>query len=151
MKFWTYFCYPSILFSLFYSALSAMFICISLFIVAQIPNFLRAWDHFIGIDWNFDEFVIHHAPVPKQNRKFFAKYDDGIFVMKYLETWDPCVNMKLQFSSSYISDIRIQYISSMVFIQHNSSHYAKTTLSNHKAMLELKRPTGFQAPSSTLF
>jgi len=38
-----------------------------------IPNFLRAWDHFIGIDWNFDEFVIHHAPVPKQNRKFFAK------------------------------------------------------------------------------
>ncbi|XP_039823966.1 uncharacterized protein LOC120685907 isoform X2 [Panicum virgatum] len=34
-----------------------------------ILNFLRAWDQFIGIDWNFDEFVIHHAPVPKQKTK----------------------------------------------------------------------------------
>ena len=91
--------------------------------------------------------MIHHAPVPKQKTKqdtkqdlkFFSKYDDGIFVMKYMEIWDPCVNMMVQFSSSNINDIRIQYVGSMVFSQHNSCHHGKATINNHKAMVTITR------------
>jgi len=103
--------------------------------------------------------VIHHAPVPKQKTKqdtkqdlkFFSKYDDGIFVMKYMEIWDPCVNMMVQFSSSNINDIRIQYVGSMVFSQHNSCHHGKATINNHKAMVELKERAGLQSASSMIF
>lgn len=45
----------------------------------QIANFLKAWDEAIGIDWNFDEFMIHHAPVPMQDIKFFPS-----LMMRYL-------------------------------------------------------------------
>lgn len=68
--------------------------------------FLRVWDEFIGVDWNFHEFVIHYAPVPKYDMKFFSKYDDGVFVMKFLELWDPHVDMLQKFSSSNNPDIR---------------------------------------------
>jgi len=98
--------------------------------------------------------VIHHAPVPKQKTKqdtkqdlkFFSKYDDGIFVMKYMEIWDPCVNMMVQFSSSNINDIRIQYVGSMVFSQHNSCHHGKATINNHKAMVTITFTCLFSCP-----
>ena len=96
----------------------------------------------------------HHAPVPKQKTKqdtkqdlkFFSKYDDGIFVMKYMEIWDPCVNMMVQFSSSNINDIRIQYVGSMVFSQHNSCHHGKATINNHKAMVTITFTCLFSCP-----
>ena len=98
--------------------------------------------------------MIHHAPVPKQKTKqdtkqdlrFFSKYDDGIFVMKYMEIWDPCVNMMVQFSSSNINDIRIQYVGSMVFSQHNSCHHGKATINNHKAMVTITFTCLFSCP-----
>ncbi|RLM93227.1 hypothetical protein C2845_PM08G11700 [Panicum miliaceum] len=104
-----------------------------------IPNFVRAWDEFIGIDWNFHEFVIHYAPVPKLDLKFFSKYDDRIFVMKFLELWDQRVNLIQKFSSSHIPDIRVQYMNIMVFSPHNCNNDAKDKVRNHTAMLELKR------------
>ena len=39
----------------------------------------------------------NYAPVPKQDKDYWSKHDDGIFVMKYLELWDPYVNMMPQF------------------------------------------------------
>jgi len=96
---------------------------------------VRAWDQFIGVEWNFHEFVIHYAPVPKRDLIFFSKYDDGIFVMKYLELWDPCINMIQKFTSSHIPDIRVQYMNSMVFSHHNCNNDAKEMVSNHKAMV----------------
>ncbi|KAG2650282.1 uncharacterized protein LOC120654003 isoform X1 [Panicum virgatum] len=116
-----------------------------------IPNFVRAWDEFIGVDWNFHEFVIHYAHVPKYDMKFFSKYDDGVFVMKFLELWDPRIDMLQKFSSSNIPDIRVQYMNSMVFSHHNCNSHAKDMVSNHKAMLELKRRPGFQPSSSLQF
>ncbi|CAN6299099.1 unnamed protein product [Urochloa humidicola] len=106
-----------------------------------IPNFVRAWDEFIGYDCDFEEFVIHYAPVPKQDRKFWSKYDDGIFVMKYLEMWDPYVNMMVQFSSSNINDIRVKLANEMVFSKHNKMNDAKQLLNNFDAMVKLKNST----------
>ncbi|CAN6242011.1 unnamed protein product, partial [Urochloa humidicola] len=116
-----------------------------------IPNFVKAWDEFIGVDWNFDEFVIHHAPVPKQDLKFFSKYDDGIFVMKYLELWDPRINLMQKFSSANISDIRVQYINEMVFSEHNSNNTEKNLVRNHNVVFEMKRNSGFQPATSLPF
>jgi len=49
----------------------------------------------MGDDIGFHDFVVHYADVPKQEiTNFFYKEDDGIYVMKYLEIWDPLVNMK---------------------------------------------------------
>jgi hypothetical protein len=96
---------------------------------------LKAWDEAIGIDWNFDEFMIHHAPVPMQDIKFFSKFDDAVFVMKYLELWHSSVNLMEKFSSINIGEIRIQYINSMIFSAHNINIKAKETVSNHNAMV----------------
>ncbi|CAL4993095.1 unnamed protein product [Urochloa decumbens] len=113
-----------------------------------IPNFVKAWDEFICIDWDFDEFVIHHAPVPKHDMKYYSKYDDGIFVMKYMELWDPRVNMMQKFSSINIPDIRVQFMYSMVFSEHNSNTKAKNTVTNHKAMLQMKRVSALRQATS---
>uniref|UniRef100_A0A0Q3VRA7 Ubiquitin-like protease family profile domain-containing protein n=1 Tax=Setaria italica TaxID=4555 RepID=A0A0Q3VRA7_SETIT len=98
-------------------------------------KFLKAWDESIGIDWNFDEFVIHHAAVPKQDTKFFQKYDDGVFAMKFLELWDPRMNLMQKFSSGNIADIRVIYINDMIFSPHNSNKKGMDTISNHQAMV----------------
>ncbi|CAL4891926.1 unnamed protein product [Urochloa decumbens] len=92
-----------------------------------IPNFVKAWDEFIGYNCDFEQFVIHYAPVPKLDRKFQSMYDDGIFVMKYLEMWDPYVNMS----------------------KHNQMNDAKELLSNFDAMVKLKNST-LQARSLTV-
>ncbi|CAN6197192.1 unnamed protein product [Urochloa humidicola] len=84
-----------------------------------VPKFIDAWDKFIGSNCDFQDFVFHYAPVPQLDRQFWSKYDDGIFVMKYLELWDPCVKMMVQFQSSNINDIRVKYVSGMVFSDHN--------------------------------
>jgi hypothetical protein len=96
---------------------------------------LKAWDEAIGIDWNFDEFMIHHAPVLMQDIKFFSKLDDAVFVMKYLELWHSSVNLMEKFSSINIGEIRIQYINNMIFSAHNINIKAKETVSNHNAMV----------------
>jgi hypothetical protein len=105
--------------------------------MVQIPNFIKAWDKFIGTDRKFDEFVIHHAPVPKQDLNFFKKYDDGVFTMKFLESWDPRVNLVQKFSSSHIGDIRIMYISDMVFSPHKNNKKAKGIVRNHQGVVSL--------------
>ncbi|KAG2643209.1 hypothetical protein PVAP13_2KG321800 [Panicum virgatum] len=71
--------------------------------------------------------------------------------MKYLELWDPHINMIQKFTSSHIPDIRVQYMNSMVFGHHKCNNDAKEMVSNHKAMLELKRRSGFQPASSLQF
>lgn len=93
-----------------FKCLSDFSLSFLMFIFIHIPNFVRAWDEFIGIDWNFHEFVIHYAPVLKLDLKFSSKYDDGTFVIKFLELWDLRVNLIQKFSSNNIPDIRVQYM-----------------------------------------
>ncbi|WVZ81976.1 hypothetical protein U9M48_029299 [Paspalum notatum var. saurae] len=109
-----------------------------------IRNFILAWDNFVGDDWNFEEFTIHYAPVPKQSMEFFAKHDDGIFVMKYLELWDAYINMMVQFAPNHISDIRVQYVHDLVFSRHNLLDGAKALLKNHNVMGEARDRVGFR-------
>ena len=40
--------------------------------------------------------------------------------MKYLEIWDPLVNMKSIFTSSLIGNIRVQIVSRLKFSKYNS-------------------------------
>ena len=90
-------------------------------IYLQIPNFLKSWDAFVGDDLGFKDFVKHYADVSKQEvNAFFCKEDDGIYVMKYLEIWDPLVNMKSIFTSSLIGNIRVQIVSRLVFSKYNN-------------------------------
>ena len=75
----------------------------------------------MGDDPGFEDFVVHYVDVPKQEvNTFFCKEDDGIYVMKYLEIWDPLVNMKSIFTSSLIGNIRVQIVSRLVFSKYNS-------------------------------
>ncbi|RLN40545.1 ribosomal large subunit pseudouridine synthase B [Panicum miliaceum] len=108
--------------------------CLNFMSANLIPNFLKAWDEFIGYNCHFEDFVLHYAPVPKQDKEFWSKHDDGIFVMKYLELWDPYVNMMVQFQSSNINDIRVKYVSEMIFSKHNEMKSAKELISNFDAM-----------------
>ena len=62
--------------------------------------------------------------MPKQDIEYWSKHDDGIFVMKYLELWDP-----------YINDIRVKYVSEMIFSKHNEMNSAKKLISNFEAMV----------------
>lgn len=87
----------------------------------QFPNFLKAWDAFVGNDLGFVDFVVHYVDVPKQeHNSFFCKEDDGIYVMKFLDSWDPMVNMKGIFTSSLIAYIRVQIVYRLLFSKHNS-------------------------------
>jgi hypothetical protein len=106
-------------------------------LLLQIPNFIKAWDEFVGKDWNFEEFVIHYAPVPMQEQRIFQKYDDGVFVMKFLETWDPRVNLVQKFSTSHMEDFRVMYINEMVFSPHNNNKKDVEVIRNHKAMVSV--------------
>ncbi|TVU39261.1 hypothetical protein EJB05_12670, partial [Eragrostis curvula] len=45
---------------------------------------------------------------------FFRAQHDGIFLMKYLELWDPCDNMLVKFTSRNILDIRLLYVVDML-------------------------------------
>jgi hypothetical protein len=104
-------------------------------LLLQIPNFIKAWDEFVGKDFNFEEFVIHYAPVPMQERRIFQKYDDEVFFMKFLETWDPRVNLVQKFSASHMADFRVLYINEMVFSPHNNNKKVVEVVRNHKAMV----------------
>ena len=117
--------------------LHIFFCSFDVFDFLKIPNFLKAWDKFIGYNYDFEYFVIHYAPVPKQDREYWSKHDDGIFVMKFLELWDPYVNMMAQFQSSNINDIRVKYVSNMVFNKHNELNGAKELISNFEAMVSV--------------
>lgn len=116
-----------------------------------IPNFVKAWDEFIGYNYEFEDFVIHYAPVPKQDIEYWSKHDDGIFVMKYLELWDPYMNMMVQFQSSSINDIRVKYVSEMIFNKHNEMNSAKELISNFQAMNNIRMSANFQPASSLNF
>lgn len=116
-----------------------------------IPNFVKAWDEFIGYNYEFEDFVIHYAPVPKQDIEYWSKHDDGIFVMKYLELWDPYMNMMVQFQPSSINDIRVKYVSEMIFNKHNEMNSAKELISNFEAMNNIRMFANFQPASSLNF
>ena len=73
--------------------------------------------------------------MPKQDIEYWSKHDDGIFVMKYLELWDPYMNMMVQFQPSSINDIRVKYVSEMIFSKHNEMNSAKELISNFEAMV----------------
>ncbi|CAL4993624.1 unnamed protein product [Urochloa decumbens] len=90
-----------------------------------IPKFIEACNEFTGSNIDFEDFVIHYTQVPQLDRHFWSKFDDGIFVMKYMELWDPYVNMMVQFQSSNINDIRVKYVSDMIFSEHNKEASAK--------------------------
>jgi len=75
------------------------------------------------------------VPVPKQDKEYWSKHDDGIFVMKYFELWDPYMNMIVQFRSSNINDIRVTYVSDMIFSKHNEMNSAKEQILNFEAMV----------------
>ncbi|CAL4907063.1 unnamed protein product [Urochloa decumbens] len=103
-----------------------------------IPKFIEAWDEFIGSNCDFQDFVIHYAQVPQLDRHFWSMFDDGIFVMKYMELWDPYVNMMVQFQSSNINDIRVKYVSEMVFSEHNKLASAKSLIRDYPSMVALR-------------
>ncbi|CAL4948916.1 unnamed protein product [Urochloa decumbens] len=103
-----------------------------------IPKFIEACNEFTSSDIDFQDFVIHYAQVPQLDRNFWSKFDDGIFVMKYMELWDPYVNMMVQFQSSNINDIRVKYVSDMVFSEHNKEASAKILIRDFPSMIKLR-------------
>nr|CAB3446533.1 unnamed protein product [Digitaria exilis] len=60
--------------------------------------------------------------------------DNGIFVMKFLELWDPYADMNSRFQAANVNDARIKYVREMVFTPHNRLNSAKDLLDNHIAM-----------------
>ncbi|TVU28662.1 hypothetical protein EJB05_20191, partial [Eragrostis curvula] len=109
-----------------------------------IPNFLEAWDEFIMEPFIFDKFSYHYENnLPKQERgEFFRAQHDGIFLMKYLELWDPCDNMLVKFTSRNILDIRLLYVVDMVLSKHNQLTDVNSLVEDYNTVLELKREQG---------
>ncbi|CAL4993461.1 unnamed protein product [Urochloa decumbens] len=103
-----------------------------------IPKFIEACNEFTSSDIDFQDFVIHYAQVPQLDKHFWSKFDDGIFVMKYMELWDPYVNMMVQFQSSNINDIRVKYVSDMVFSEYNKEASAKSLIRDFPSMVALR-------------
>ncbi|TVU27339.1 hypothetical protein EJB05_29942, partial [Eragrostis curvula] len=101
-----------------------------------IPNFLEAWDEFIKEPFIFDKFSYHYEnSIPKQERgDFFRAQHDGIFLMKYLELWDPCDNMLVKFTSRNILDIRLLYVVDMVLSKHNQLTDVKSLIEDYNTI-----------------
>ncbi|TVU49788.1 hypothetical protein EJB05_01124, partial [Eragrostis curvula] len=114
------------------------------FLKKIIPNFLEAWDEFIKEPFIFDKCSYHYEnSIPKQEHgEFFRAQHDGIFLMKYLELWDPCDNMLVKFTSRNILDIRLHYVVDMVLSKHNQLTDVKSLIEDYNTVLELKREQG---------
>nr|CAB3491842.1 unnamed protein product [Digitaria exilis] len=100
-----------------------------------IPNFIWAWKEYIAFDCDFEDFVTHYAPVPKEKNDLWTMNDNGIFVMKFLELWDPYADMNSRFQAANVNEARIKYVREMVFTPHNRLNSAKDLLDNHIAMV----------------
>ncbi|TVU02400.1 hypothetical protein EJB05_52104, partial [Eragrostis curvula] len=74
--------------------------------------------------------------------EFFRAQHDGIFLMKYLELWDPCDDMLVKFTSRNILDIRLLYVVDMVLSKHNQLTDVKSLIEDYNTVLELKREQG---------
>ncbi|KAL6657095.1 hypothetical protein ACP70R_004875 [Stipagrostis hirtigluma subsp. patula] len=105
-----------------------------------IPNFVKVWDEALEESYPFDEFVIHYPKIPKQNiqDRYYCGNDSGILVMKYVELWDPYVNMLTKFAANHVGNMRLLYVSEMVFNKFNLSELGKIMIRDHRRMVEEK-------------
>nr|CAB3465934.1 unnamed protein product [Digitaria exilis] len=103
-----------------------------------IPNFINACRDFIGLEYNFEHFCIHYAPIPRDHMAYYNKLDGGIYVMKYLELWDPLVDMERFFEPIDIVSIRVKYVKHLVFTSHNLMEDANALLADHETMVKRK-------------
>lgn len=69
---------------------------------------------------------------------YYNKLDGGIYVMKYLELWDPLVDMERFFEPIDIVSIRVKYVKHLVFTSHNLMEDAKALLADHETMVKRK-------------
>ncbi|KQK18714.1 hypothetical protein BRADI_1g44245v3 [Brachypodium distachyon] len=86
-----------------------------------IKKFTQAW-HDCGLpSQRFDEYGILYSRVPKQNNG----HDCGIFVMKFMEQWDPRNQPSCAFSKDDIPSIRVKICNEIMFSKHNVQEDAK--------------------------
>ncbi|KAL6623218.1 hypothetical protein ACP70R_033097 [Stipagrostis hirtigluma subsp. patula] len=109
-----------------------------------IPNFVKAWDETIEESYPFDQFVIHYPKIPKQDiqDRYYCGNDSGILVMKYIELWDPYVNLLTKFTAHHVSNMRLLFVSEMVFSRFNLFELGKIMIGDHQRMVQEKEEDG---------
>ncbi|KAK3153523.1 hypothetical protein QOZ80_2BG0175950 [Eleusine coracana subsp. coracana] len=88
---------------------------------AFLPNFMKLWMLSGKVDCSSsDKFEFVDVPQCSNNE------DDGILIMKFLEEWEPTVDLKSKFEASDVPNLRIKYANEMIF---NHSNVANDGLS----------------------
>ncbi|KAE8806529.1 hypothetical protein D1007_17342 [Hordeum vulgare] len=84
----------------------------------MIDNFINLWEIiFQTKEHNFRTFKRMYPHVPKQGNE----NDCGIFAVKFMELWEPAMDMRKCFSQADITHIRIQYMNQLYFWSKNST------------------------------
>ncbi|KAE8800745.1 hypothetical protein D1007_23748 [Hordeum vulgare] len=84
----------------------------------MIDNFINLWEIiFQTKEHNFRTFKRMYPHVPKQGNE----NDCGIFVVKFMELWEPAMDLRKCFSQADITHIRIQYMNQLYFWSKNST------------------------------
>lgn len=56
-----------------------------------------------------------------------------MFIMKFLEEWDPLVNLNTKFDQGDIANLRIKYVNDMIFDANNTAEQGLLILQSHGA------------------
>ncbi|XP_044955276.1 uncharacterized protein LOC123405783 [Hordeum vulgare subsp. vulgare] len=84
----------------------------------MIDNFINLWEIiFQTKEHDFRTFKRMYPHVPKQGNE----NDCGIFAVKFMELWEPAMDMRKCFSQADITHIRIQYMNQLYFWSKNST------------------------------
>ena len=61
--------------------------------------------------------------------------DDGIYIMKYLEEWEPTVDLYSKFNASDIPNLRIKYANEMIFHEKNAAKQGVELLKSYDSQV----------------